>query len=268
MKISQYKNSSKKRNNKSFQKEIWDENWKERSFENQVRELRINPTYWRLLDILKKGDKVIEAGCGYGQWVYALDKQGYDITGVDIAEKTISKLKKIFPNLKVMTADVENLPFKDNQFNAYLSFGVIEHFPDGPEKVLSEAQRVLKKGGLLYLTIPYLTPLRFIKSLISKKENGQFYQYLYSKDEIKKIIENMGFKVNKIDKYDFITALRKDYPLFYKILVFLTKKNMQSNTKINKDIDLLNTIKKPNFNFQKFLYTLDSYILLIEAEKS
>lgn len=266
MKIAQYKDSSVSNTNKSFQKELWDQNWENRTFETQVNELQLNPTYWRLLERLKKSDVILEAGCGFGQWVYALNHLGYPIIGIDIAEKTLVKIKKKYPLLKLKIADVEKLPFKDQQFDAYLSFGVIEHFPDGPQKVLNEARRVLKENGLLYLTVPYLTPLRLLKSLTSKQKERQFYQYLYSQGEIKKIIEDSGFVIEKIEKYDFITAFRKDFSFTYKLLMSLSKINRKPKNKTGNSIT--HNLEKPNFTLQKLLYKFDSYILLIEARKS
>jgi SAM-dependent methyltransferase len=48
-----------------------------------------------------------------------------------------------------------NLPFKDESFHYHLSFEVLEHISD-PQKFFSEAARVLKKGGNVVLSVPFL----------------------------------------------------------------------------------------------------------------
>lgn len=267
MKIAQFihVNSPHELSNKSFQKELWDLHWSTQSTDSLINQLRINPLYWNLLSLVKKKDKILEAGCGFGQWVISLKRQGFNILGIDIAANTIQMLKKNYPDLKVYIADVEDLPFKDKSFNVYLSFGVIEHFRDGPQKVLREARRVLKKDGLLYLTVPYLNIPRFVKYKLLENPKGEFYQYLYSKGDIIKLIEKAGFKIDKVKNYDFINAIKKDMP-FGNSLIKLISKNKNNNPKYvtPSQFTLGN---KPNFILQEILYRLDSYIILIEAYK-
>lgn len=52
----------------------------------------------------------------------------------------------------------DDLPMADGSVRAMLSSQVIEHLPD-PEKAIAEAARVLKPGGLLFLSWPYLYPI-------------------------------------------------------------------------------------------------------------
>ena len=52
----------------------------------------------------------------------------------------------------------EELPFKDNSFDAILSLNVLEHVKD-PFKASSEISRVLKNGGELYCVVPHLQPV-------------------------------------------------------------------------------------------------------------
>lgn len=268
MRVAQYINSEfKSSDNKSFQREVWDKIWSKNSFDQLLTQLDSNPLYWQLKKKINKKDKILEAGCGFSQWVYKLSSLGYDITGVDNAENTVKLIKKKFPKLKIKLADVEKLPFKNQSFNVYLSFGVVEHFEQGPEKVLKEANRVLKKDGLLYLTIPYLNLYRRINSLTRKKE-GNFYQYLYTKEDIGKRIEKAGFKIINIEKYDFINALMRDFPTMYKVLHKLMS---FKHTSFKTEQEPLKNFKlesyEPSFRLQKLLYNLDSYILLIEARK-
>jgi SAM-dependent methyltransferase len=47
--------------------------------------------------------------------------------------------------------------------------GVIEHFEEGPEKALKETRRVLKKGGILLATVPFLNAIRKLRFLFSSQ---------------------------------------------------------------------------------------------------
>jgi len=274
VKIAQHINSQDyKKSEKSFQAEVWEEHWSKQSVHNLVKQLEVNPVFWNLLSKVKKSHKMLEAGCGYGQWVIALHQLGFNIKGVDIAKNTLKRIKKFYPPADVKIADVESLPFKDGGFDVYLSFGVIEHFEKGPRKVLNEAKRVLKKNGLLYLTVPYLNIPRLIKYGLNIKKKGKFYQYLYTKNEVTRLIEEAGFEVVSVKHFDFINAVKKDIPFaHYLINAFLsrsTKKEPDNNEKKRNRSPLLAIKKTPSYgsisSLQKLLYKLDSYIILIEA---
>jgi SAM-dependent methyltransferase len=61
-----------------------------------------------------------------------------------------------------LTTDVlgvaEELPFKDEAFDAVFSLNVLEHVKD-PFKSAKEISRVLKRGGILYCVVPFLQPV-------------------------------------------------------------------------------------------------------------
>ena len=57
-----------------------------------------------------------------------------------------------------LIGSADALPMEDGSVEAILSSQVIEHLPD-PEKSIAEAARVLKPGGLLFLSYPYLYPI-------------------------------------------------------------------------------------------------------------
>jgi SAM-dependent methyltransferase len=59
-----------------------------------------------------------------------------------------------FDNVDVV-ADAKDLPFKSNVFDAVLMESVLEHI-DEPEKAIKESYRVLRKGGKIYISIPFV----------------------------------------------------------------------------------------------------------------
>ena len=94
-----------------------------------------------------------------------------------------------------------NQGFKNEEFDVYLSFGVVEHFEQGPIKALKEARRVLKKGGDLIIidwkANQYMGPP---ENLITSPEN------------IKKITKEKGLSFEKdfpVDKYHWGMIFRK-----------------------------------------------------------
>lgn len=59
-----------------------------------------------------------------------------------------------FPEVDIV-ADAEHLPFHDNSIDALVSESLLEHVAD-PNKVAREMTRVLKKGGVLYASTPFI----------------------------------------------------------------------------------------------------------------
>jgi len=85
---------------------------------------------------------VLEIGCGRG----AFQDLVAPYVGMDLSERVAQYLHKPF-----CCAGATALPFHDNSFEAVWSIHVLEHVPD-PERALLEMRRVLKPGGLLFLS--------------------------------------------------------------------------------------------------------------------
>lgn len=96
------------------------------------------------------GKTILDIGCGFGAYGFAAKKYGAKISvGVDINRKY---LKKSALGLVVL-ADAHALPFRDSCFDVVLMVEVLEHLSYEIE-ALREARRVVKKGGLLLITVP------------------------------------------------------------------------------------------------------------------
>jgi len=146
-----------------------------------------------------KRGRILEGGCGYGRIVYCMHVHGYESVGIDSAEETVERTKKLFPELDVRTGDVSHLQFPDNYFIGYWSVGVIEHFWRGYQDVLKEMRRVLVDGGYVFLSFPYMSPLRKLKAKLGlyqkfdgvKKES--FYQFALDRNTVVRDFEANGF---------------------------------------------------------------------------
>ena len=145
--------------------EFWDRQWEDEKLKKSIlagiKERFVFPT---TKHYLKLGAKILEGGCGKGHFVYSLYARGYDAYGVDFAEKTVKRVNTLIPELKIRLGDVRQLEFPDATFHGYWSLGVIEHFPEGYDPIAKEMLRVLKPGGYLFLTFPYMSPLRRLKT--------------------------------------------------------------------------------------------------------
>ncbi len=153
------------------------------------------------LSLLKKNAKIMEAGCGIGQWVFWIAEQGFSVVGIDIAPGAILTAnnyakKNNIKNVDFVQGDIRNLKIEDNHFDFIFSFGVLEHFHK-PEIILDEFKRVLKVGGKMFISVPnqYSTHTftRFISKIIGRWDLG--YERSYSQKSLNKLLKKSKLKV-------------------------------------------------------------------------
>lgn len=103
---------------------------------------------------MKVGMKILEPGCGRGEFLSLFGKLGMDAYGLDRSEEGRAALLK--HNIELTVCDVESdegLPFADNSFDVIYNKSFMEHLSH-PDKFLREANRVLKPGGIILCLIP------------------------------------------------------------------------------------------------------------------
>ncbi|MCL5011101.1 MAG: class I SAM-dependent methyltransferase [Patescibacteria group bacterium] len=196
--------------------DFWDSHWQAGDFVGQVKAGKNNLLVKKASSrFLPKGARVLEGGCGLGQNVFGLEAWGYDAFGIDFAQKTIAKINQHFSGLKIKAGDVRSLDFPDDFFDGYWSLGVIEHFTDH-SLILVEAKRVLKKNGYLFLTFPWLNPLRKWKAKRGDYANYEaqgeknFYEFIFSEKNIIKELESLGFSLKMKKPFDAIKGLKDE----------------------------------------------------------
>lgn len=107
---------------------------------------------------IPRGGQLIDVGCGTGNGLLIFHERfGISGTGVDVSNGMLdiarAKLRERNLPIELHQFDAECLPFEDNQFDAGISFEVLEHTPD-PARLLSELARVVKPGGAVVVSTP------------------------------------------------------------------------------------------------------------------
>ena len=194
-------------------KNAWTQNWESLEVV-EVLEIFEYTRVKRLLEIfrsiLPREGKILEGGCGLGPWVIKLSELDYDSV-------SINKIREYAPKIHLEACNVEDMPFDDETFDAYMSLGVLEHFCDGPGKAIREANRILKTGGIFLVMLPYLNILERIKLPLKKMKKSDllrrvlgkprktfYYECYFGLKEISDLLEFGGFKVENIRPVDHI----------------------------------------------------------------
>ena len=104
---------------------------------------------------LKEGDKILDIGAGTGKYSLSLDKEGYEVTAVELVKRNIQIINKKNPHLETILGNALDLSMiKDNTYDVVLLFGPMYHLKKREDqiKALAEAKRVTKKEGIILVS--------------------------------------------------------------------------------------------------------------------
>jgi SAM-dependent methyltransferase len=153
-------------------------------------------------EFLPAGSRILEGGCGRADKVNSMAHAGFNAVGIDFAASTVEQARRDFPNLDIRQGDVRALDFPDGSFDGYWSIGVIEHFWEGYDAILAEMARVVRRGGVLFLTAPWFSPYRRQRLRAGgyptadyASEPDNFYQFALDRPGVSRDLERHGFEV-------------------------------------------------------------------------
>lgn len=97
---------------------------------------------------VKEGTKYLDLGCGAGLAAAKASAKGADVSGLDASEPLLEIAQSRLPGGRFHLGDLEELPFKSNQFDVVTSFNAIQYAAN-PVRALVEASRVTVPGGVV-----------------------------------------------------------------------------------------------------------------------
>lgn len=170
------------------------------------------------IDLFKKitrprsGERLLEAGCGTGEFTRMLADSGLKIMAFDLAEGCVSTARKSVspkPGFRFLTADIFSLPFKENSFDICLGVSILHHIP--VQECWPEIIRVCRDGARFFFSEPnMLNPWVMVEKnigWIKKRLEDSEEETAFFRRRLERMLNSFPETDARVDNIDFIHPL-------------------------------------------------------------
>jgi trans-aconitate 2-methyltransferase len=163
----------------------------------------------------RKGERILDLGCGTGHLTNKIAEQGAETVGIDYSSDMIEQARKNYPGLTFEIGDGTDFHF-DEPFDAVFSNAAI-HWMKDPEAVARCVWQALKPGGRFVaefggrgnLKSIQTTLLDSVRKAVAPEQPSPSYKYYPSIGEFASLLEKQGFRVTYATHFDRPTALEE-----------------------------------------------------------
>lgn len=137
------------RSGAATQSVYWDRVAHEKRFSHPLR------LDWLEQHLKNPNGRILDHGCGYGRTLAELSAAGFhNLVGLDFSTAMLARSQVEAPGAKLIRNDGKTIPVADESCEAVLMFALLTCIPASDEQrlLMSEAHRVLKPSGLLYIS--------------------------------------------------------------------------------------------------------------------
>ena len=217
-----------------------------------------------------KNKKIVDIGCGTGNFAFLASKKGANVLGIDYSKTAIEKAKKKYVRKNLEFKKMNVFELKGN-FDVIVSIGTLEH-TDDPLKTLKFLKRHLSKNGKLIITTPNWTNprgymLMTLLHLFDAKITLLDLHYLSPVNFVewsKKLNMNLKWKT-----FDYSWAHGQTLINDFKKRIPKIMSELGFNKTNNEVSALINWIKKHVLTFDNSLYhsgAIGLYILTLKTD--
>lgn len=164
-----------------------------------------NPTFAfrrkRLEKLANQSKRIFEIGCGDGNFLAYMRRNGWQIQGSEFSQTNFDFIKARH-GIEIRTGDFTNLAIEDASLDTVAAYHVLEHIY-APLPFLHTVKRSLKPGGILHLQLPNFRCIdRFVSGNCWEGLRFPEHIYFYSPASLNKVLETTGFRVLNYTTYD------------------------------------------------------------------
>lgn len=174
---------------------------------------------YRFAEKYCRGMRVLDLGCGSGYGAGIIAEYAKEVHAVDVSAEAIDFARKKYNKKNINFSTINpggKLPFPDGDFDVVLSFQVIEHVEEDAN-YLAEAERVLKKDGILIV----ITPDRKNRLFSGQRPWNRWHIREYSEKEIVQLV-GQRFDVVSLLQMGAIAQVASVEIRRYRLLKWLT----------------------------------------------
>lgn len=144
-----------------------------------------------------KNAKILDIGCGMGQFLWYLKKKNYqNFLGVDISKECVDFCsRKVTKKVRLINDLKKFLANNKNAFDLIIMNDVLEHFPKKEIiPILEKVYTALKKDGVLFIKTPNAASL----TAITLRYQDFTHEIAFTEDSLRQILKIAGFQEIRI----------------------------------------------------------------------
>lgn len=191
------------------------------------------------LNNLERKPRMLDIGCGVGDFLVCAERQGFEIYGLEISASA-AQLAAEWNGIHVDIREVADDP-RTGFFEVITLIGVIEHVLD-PNNILLHAHRLLASGGTIFIYTPVWGFYDAMTSFIARVSGGWFTKFIdrrinqahlqiFSKITLINLLHQLGMETlasKVICEYnlpvkDYLQSLGITHPLIQSLVEKLVK---------------------------------------------
>lgn len=145
---------------------------------------------------IKKGGRILDIGCGTGDFVNLANECGYDAIGVDLDEEAIAAGRRYWKTNRIYAMSAEDYFAKNRKkFHIICLFNVLEHL-ENPHKMLEEIKKYLHPYGYICISVPNNdSTLNKIWRVITKADYPPHHLTRWSAKAIEIFLQHHNFEI-------------------------------------------------------------------------
>jgi 2-polyprenyl-3-methyl-5-hydroxy-6-metoxy-1,4-benzoquinol methylase len=152
----------------------------------------------------RPGDRVVDLGCGWGTFSFALAERGLDVLGVDFSQRAIEfcearRAERGTETPRFLCADAGDTDLEAGSYDVVIAADLFEHlYPEDSVRVAAEAFRLLRPGGFFSTWTPHrghiLETLKHHDFLLRRDVTHVDYK---SMARMRELLEGAGFVIHR-----------------------------------------------------------------------
>jgi SAM-dependent methyltransferase len=155
---------------------------------------------WKRCQVLlrfQRRGRVLDVGCGMGQFMAAMQQRGWESVGIDQSDRAVTYVKETL-GLEAYLGQLEDLAMPEAEFDAVTMWDSLEHL-HYPKAALREIWRLLRPGGYLLIRVPSLDSLdrRIFKTNWAGFDAPR-HLVCFARHTLMRIVSDCGFSPERI----------------------------------------------------------------------